>query len=104
MYAIVDAMGQQIKVSAGDRICVQKIEGDLNSEVVLDRVLLLSKDDKIIVGKPYIDGAKVTADLVETKKGDKILIYGPRPKKARRRLRGHRQFYSVLKIKEIIGG
>lgn len=104
MYAIVDAMGQQIKVSAGDKICVQKIEGDLNSEVVLDKVLLLSKDDKIIVGKPYIDGAKVTADLVETKRGDKILVYGPRPKKARRRLRGHRQFYSVLKIKEIIGG
>lgn len=104
MYAIVDAMGQQIKVSAGDRICVQKIEGDLNSEVVLDRVLLLSKDDKITVGKPYVDGAKVTAELVETKRGDKILVYGPRPKKARRRLRGHRQFYSVLKIKEIIGG
>lgn len=104
MYAIVEANGQQIKVSAGDKICVQKIKGDVNSEVVLDRVLLLSKDDKIILGKPFVEGAKVTADIVETKKADKILVYGPRPKKARRRLRGHRQYYTILKIKEIIGG
>jgi large subunit ribosomal protein L21 len=104
MYAIVDAMGQQIKVSKGDEVCVQKIKGDINSEVVFDKVLLLSKDDRIILGKPYIEGAKVTAEIIETKKGDKILVYGPRPKKARRRLRGHRQYYSLLKIKEIIGG
>lgn len=104
MYAIIDAKGQQFRVSSGDKICVQKIDGDINSEVVLDKVLMLQKDDKIILGKPYVDGAKVTAEILETKRDDKILVYGPRPKKARRRLRGHRQFYTILKIKDIIGG
>lgn len=104
MYAIVDANGQQIKVSAGDKICVQKIEGDINSEITFDKVLMLSKDDKIIIGRPYVEGARVTAEILETKKGEKVLVYGPRPKKARRRLRGHRQFYTTLKVKDIIGG
>jgi large subunit ribosomal protein L21 len=104
MYAIINSNGQQFRVSEGDKIYVQKIDGDKNSEVILDKVLMLYKDDKVILGRPYIDGARVTAEILETKKGDKILVYGPRPKKARRRLRGHRQFYTILKIKDIIGG
>jgi large subunit ribosomal protein L21 len=104
MYAIINSNGQQFRVSEGDKIYVQKIDGDKNSEVILDKVLMLYKDDKVILGRPYINGARVTAEILETKKGDKILVYGPRPKKARRRLRGHRQFYTILKIKDIIGG
>lgn len=104
MYAIIQAGGEQVRVSAGDKVCVEKITGDINSEVILDKVLMVSKNDKIICGKPYIEGARVMAEIVGGGKMKKILVFGPRPKKAHRKLRGHRQPYTTLKIKEIIGG
>jgi large subunit ribosomal protein L21 len=104
MYAIVQTGGEQIRVSAGDKVYVEKIKGDINSEVILDKVLMVSKDDKIVCGKPYVEGASVKAEIVETGRMPKVLVFGPRPKKAHRKLRGHRQQYTTLKIKEIIGG
>lgn len=104
MYAIVQTGGEQIRVSVGDKVCVEKIKGDINSEVILDKVLMVSKDDKIVCGKPYVEGASVKAEIVEAGKMPKVLVFGPRPKKAHRKLKGHRQQYTTLKIKEIIGG
>lgn len=101
MYAIVQTGGEQIKVSAGDKVCVEKINGDVNSEIVLDKVLMVSKDDKMVFGKPYVQGASVKAEIVEAGRMPKVLVFGPRPKKAHRKLRGHRQQYTTLKIKEI---
>ncbi|GER94815.1 50S ribosomal protein L21 [hot springs metagenome] len=102
MYAIIQAGGEQVRVSAGDKICVEKIKGDVQSEVLLDKVLVVSKDDKIVFGRPYVNGASVKAEIVETGKMPKVLVFGPRPKKAHRKLKGHRQQYTTLKIKEII--
>ncbi|WP_333653697.1 50S ribosomal protein L21 [Dissulfurispira sp.] len=101
MYAIIQTGGEQIKISAGDKVCVEKITGDINSEVILDKVLMVSKDDKIVYGKPYVQGASVKAEIVEAGRMPKVLVFGPRPKKAHRKLRGHRQQYTTLKIKEI---
>lgn len=103
MYAIIEAGGKQVRVSAGEKVCVEKIKGEVNSEIVLDKVLMVSKDDKIICGRPYIQGVSVKAEIVETGRMPKILVFGPRPKKAHRKLRGHRQQYTTLKIKEITG-
>ncbi|BCB96124.1 50S ribosomal protein L21 [Dissulfurispira thermophila] len=102
MYAIIQAGGEQVRVSAGDKICVEKIKGDVQSEVLLDKVLVVSKDDKIVFGRPYVNGASVKAEIVETGRMPKVLVFGPRPKKAHRKLKGHRQQYTTLKIKEII--
>ncbi len=101
MYAIIQTGGEQIKISAGDKVCVEKITGDINSEVILDKVLMVSKDDKIVCGKTYVQGASVKAEIVEAGRMSKVLVFGPRPKKAHRKLRGHRQQYTTLKIKEI---
>lgn len=101
MYAVIQTGGEQIRVSAGDKVCVEKIKGDINSEVILDKVLMVSKDDKIVCGKPYVEGASVKAEIVEAGKMPKVLVFGPRPKKAHRKLKGHRQQYTTLKIKEI---
>ncbi|MEW6740700.1 MAG: 50S ribosomal protein L21 [Nitrospirota bacterium] len=101
MYAIIQTGGEQVRVTAGDKVCVEKIKGDINSEVILDKVLIVSKDDKIVCGKPYVEGASVKAEIVEAGKMPKVLVFGPRPKKAHRKLRGHRQQYTTLKIKEI---
>ncbi len=104
MYAIVQSGSEQIRVAAGDEIAVQKVEGDVNAEVVLDKVLMVAKDGSFVFGAPYVSGASIKAEIVKTEKNDKVLVYGPSPKKAIRKLRGHRQLYTTLKIKEIIGG
>lgn len=104
MYAIVKTGGEQVRVSAGDNICVEKINGDINSEIVIDKVLMISKDDKAVYGKPYVEGASVKAEIVAAGKGKKVLVLKHRAKKANKKLTGHRQPYTTLKIKEIIGG
>jgi len=104
MYAVIEACGKQMRVSPGDKIQVDSIGGETNAEVVFDNVLTISKDDKLVFGKPYIGGASVKAEIIGSGKMKKVLILRPRPKKAIRRLRGHRQQYTLLKIKEIIGG
>lgn len=103
MYAIIEAAGKQIRVSQGEQIKID-IEGGLNSEVMLDKVLMISAEGKTTYGKPYIKGASVKAEIVEEGKMPKVLVFGPAPKKACRRLRGHRQPFKTIKIKEIIGG
>lgn len=103
MYAIVEAAGKQIRVSSGQRIKID-IKGEVNSEIILDKVLMISSDNKTTYGKPYIDGACVKAEIVAQGKMPKVLVFGPAPKKACRRLRGHRQPYKTIEIKEIIGG
>ena len=104
MYAVVEAGGEQIRVSAGDKVRVEKIAGDINSEIVLDKVLVLSSDAKTIFGKPYIEGASVKAEILTTDKAKKLLVFRHLPKKANNKLTGHRQPYTILMIKEIIGG
>ncbi|MCI0469710.1 MAG: 50S ribosomal protein L21 [Nitrospirae bacterium] len=103
MYAIVETGGRQVKMSAGEKVRIEKIEGDLNAEIILDKVLMISKDGKAVCGSPYVKEAKVTAEIVGSGKDKKVLVYGPRPKKAYRKLRGHRQQFTELKIKDIIG-
>jgi large subunit ribosomal protein L21 len=101
MYAIIETGGKQLRISAGDRVCVENINGDVNAEIVINKVLMISKGDKTLYGKPYVEGAVVRAEIVEMGKSSKVLVYGPRPKKAYRKLKGHRQPYTTLKIKEI---
>ncbi|HSW63790.1 MAG TPA: 50S ribosomal protein L21 [Dissulfurispiraceae bacterium] len=104
MYAIIQSGSEQIRVSAGDEIAVQKVEGEANAEVVLDKILMVAKDGSFVFGAPYVSGASVKAEIVKTEKTGKVLVYGPQPKKAIHKLKGHRQLYTTLKIKEIIGG
>lgn len=104
MYALINASGKQIKVSLGDQVKVDNIQGELNAEITLNKVLMISDEGKTTYGKPYIEGASVKAEIIKQGKMPKVMVFGPSPKKACRRLKGHRQPFKVLKIKEIIGG
>jgi large subunit ribosomal protein L21 len=104
MYAIVETGGKQYKVSPGETVRVDKLDFENNTDITLDKVIMVSKDDKAIFGSPYISGAKVLASVEDTRKGRKMVIFKKRPRKNYRRLRGHRQTYSALKIKEIVLG
>ncbi len=104
MYAIIEAGGKQIRVASGDEVVFDSLAGDVNTDVIIEKVLMISKDDKTIFGKPYIQGAQVKAEIIKTGKMPKVLVFKHVPKKAHEKLRGHRQTYATLKIKEIIGG
>jgi large subunit ribosomal protein L21 len=104
MYAVVEAAGEQIKVSAGDTVRLEKMSGILNSEIVMDKVLMIYTEGKNIWGKPYVSGASVKAEVVGEGKADKVMVLRSQSKKVHNRTVGHRQHFITLKIKEIIGG
>lgn len=100
MYAILEAGSKQYKVSAGDRITVEKMDQEAGSEAVLRKVLMIY-DKELHLGTPYIKEAGVVCDVIETFKGPKITIFKYKRRKGSRRKRGHRQLYTTLKIKKI---
>ena len=96
-FAIFQTGGKQYRVQAGDTIKVEKLNAD--GDVEFDHVLMVG--DKI--GNPYVNGARVIATVVEQKRDDKVLVFKKKRRQNYRRTRGHRQYLTVLKIKEIKG-
>lgn len=101
MYAVVRTGGKEYKVSQGDIIQVEKIDGKVGDRVELKNVLMVSYGENIEVGRPYLDKALVVGEIVRQAKGKKILIYKMKKRKNYRRLKGHRQNYTYLKINDI---
>ncbi len=100
MEAVIEVGGKQLLVKEGDRIEVERIKMEGES-VLLDKVLLVKKDDKVLVGEPYIEGAKVVAKSLGEKKGKKIIVFRKKAKTGYKKKRGHRQIYTLLKIEKI---
>ncbi|MBQ1927908.1 MAG: 50S ribosomal protein L21 [Alphaproteobacteria bacterium] len=96
-FAIFQTGGKQYRVKVGDVIKVEKL--DATGDVTFDHVLMLGET----VGTPTIDGARVVATVVEQKRAPKVLVFKKKRRQNYRRTRGHRQFITVLKIKEIKG-
>ncbi len=97
MYAVIKTGGKQYRVSAGDKLRVEKIPGSVGEKVELSEVLFLG-GDKVVVGKPTVAGAKVTAEIVAQDRAKKIIVFKMRRRKNYRRKRGHRQHFTELKI------
>lgn len=104
MYAIIETGGRQYKVSSGDTLRVEKLAAETGTEVTIDKVLGIVRDKKNEIGTPYIEGAMVKAEVIRLGKGEKIIIHKQRPRKVYRKTIGHRQQYTMLKIKEIVFG
>uniref|UniRef100_A0A7C3MJG6 Large ribosomal subunit protein bL21 n=1 Tax=Dictyoglomus thermophilum TaxID=14 RepID=A0A7C3MJG6_DICTH len=102
MFAIVETGGKQYKVSVGSLVNVEKIKANVGEEVVLDKVLLVSKEDNVLVGKPYVNGAKIKAKVVRQDKYPKVIVFKFKRKKHYRRKYGHRQPFTQLLIQEIV--
>lgn len=101
MYAIIETGGKQYKVQEGDVIRVEKLNVAAGETVTFDKVLAVSKDDALTVGSPLVDGANVTASVVEEGKGKKIIVYKYKPKKTYHKKQGHRQPFTKLTITSI---
>ena len=102
MYAIVDIAGQQFKVAAGMEIFVNRLAAQKGADVEFDKVLLIDEEGTVKVGAPYVDGAKVTATVLDdTCKGNKVLVFKKRRRKGYQKLNGHRQYLTKLQINTI---
>ncbi|NLV89823.1 MAG: 50S ribosomal protein L21 [Tissierellia bacterium] len=103
MYAVIETGGKQYRVQQGDVLFVEKIDAEEGANVSFDKVLLVSKDGDVVAGKPYVDGAKVDAVVLEHGKAKKIVVFKYKAKKNYRKKQGHRQPYTKVKIENIIG-
>ncbi|GMA55891.1 LSU ribosomal protein L21P [Alicyclobacillus sacchari] len=101
MYAIVETGGKQFKVSQGDTIFVEKLEGEVGSTIVLDKVFLVQDNGQVKVGSPLVAGAKVVAKVIEHGRGKKIIVFKYKSKKNYHKKQGHRQPYTKLTIESI---
>lgn len=100
-FAVVKAGGKQYRVSPGDTIQVEKIEGTAGETVQLDQVLLLADGENVTIGKPCVEGAAVSAEIVDQGRHRKVIIYKYRRRKRYHRKNGHRQPFTALKVTAI---
>ncbi len=98
MYAIIDDSGRQMRVEEGQTLQVDLRGGEPGSTVTFDRVLLVGDDDGVRVGKPNLDGATVTAEVLGPAKGPKLEVVQVRRRKNSRRHIGHRQHYLTVRV------
>jgi large subunit ribosomal protein L21 len=104
MYAVIKTGGKQYKVSQGDQLVIEKVEGEAGDTISFDQVLMLASEDGVTVGSPLVEGAQVVGELVELKRSKKIIIFKKRRRQNYRRKKGHRQEMTVLRISEILTG
>ena len=101
MYAVIKTGGKQYKVEEGQILRFEKLEGETGSEIKFNDVLLYSDGEKITLGAPVIENAVVSANIVEQGKGKKVIVFKYKRRKAYKRMRGHRQLYTAVKINSI---
>lgn len=103
MYAIIKTGGKQYRVQEGDNIFVEKLNADVDSNVVFDQVLAVVNDGDVKVGTPVVEGAKVTAKVLAQGKAKKVLVFKYKAKSNYRRRQGHRQPFTKVTIEKIEG-
>ena len=100
MYAIIATGGKQYKVSEGDELCIEKLGAEADSQVTFDQVLVVGGEETK-VGNPTVDGATVTATVVEEGRGKKVIVYKYKRKTGYHKKNGHRQPYTKVRIEKI---
>ena len=100
-YAVIATGGKQYKVRQGDVLQVEKLTGEVGSEVVFDQVLMVSDGENATVGTPVVEGATVTGHITAQGRGRKVLVFKQKRRKRYRQKNGHRQPYTAVKIDSI---
>jgi large subunit ribosomal protein L21 len=104
-YAIIETGGKQLKVEPGRFYDVELLHNDVDSSLVIDKVLFVSDDSGITVGQPLVEGATVETTVIQHHRAKKIIVYKMRPKKKTRKKQGHRQEQTRLMVNSIsVGG
>ena len=104
MYAVIETGGKQYRVEVGSEIEVEHLDVEPGQTLELDRVLLVADGDETAIGRPLVDAAHVSANVVRQDRGDKIVVFKYRPKARSRVKNGHRQELTVLRVEDIVHG
>jgi len=101
MFAVFRSGGKQYRVTVGDLVDVEKLDVPVGEKVVIDDVLMIYGDGEVKIGTPKVEGASVVATVVDHYKGKKIIVFKFKRRKNYKRKKGHRQWYTRLRIDEI---
>ena len=101
MYAVVATGGKQYKIKEGETLRIEKVDGNVGDAYTFDQVLLVADGEKLAVGQPMVQGASVSAHIVEQGKSKKILVFKYKRRKRYRRKQGHRQPFTAVRIDNI---
>jgi len=101
MYAVINSGGKQLKVTPGEVVRLEALEGNVGDKVSLENVLLVSSDDDVKVGNPVVKGVTVDGTIVEHGRGDKVTIFKFKKRKMYRRKQGHRQSFTAVRVDSI---
>lgn len=102
MYALVEILGKQYKAEKGSVLKVDKMDKETGDKVEFESVIMFS-GDKVVVGTPYIKGAKIIATVKNQIKDSKVFVFKFKRRKGYQRKQGHRQKYTLIQVDEIIG-
>jgi large subunit ribosomal protein L21 len=100
-YAIIETGGKQLKVEPGRFYDIELLHVEPDSNYTIDKVLLVSHENEVTVGQPYIEGATIEGTVMEHRRGKKVIVYKMQPKKKTRKKRGHRQEITRFMINSI---
>ena len=103
MYAVIKTGGKQYRVGEGDLLRVEKINGEIGEVVEFEEILMIANGERVEIGRPVLNDSKVVGEIVEQGKGKKVIVFQSKRRKGYSKKQGHRQQYTVLKIKEIKG-
>jgi large subunit ribosomal protein L21 len=101
MYAVIKAGGKQHRVSEGDVVNIEKINGSKGDAIVFDQILMVEKEGDIRIGRPIVEGATVTGEIISQMKAAKLIVFKMKKRKGYHKKTGHRQQMTSMKIKEI---
>ena len=104
MYAVIETGSKQYRVEVGTELEVELLDVEPGQTITLERVLLVADGDTSAIGRPVVDGATVSAEVVRLDRGDKVISFKYRPKARRRVKKGHRQELTVLRVADIVFG
>jgi large subunit ribosomal protein L21 len=103
MFAVFSSGGKQHRVTEGEVIKLERLTAEPGEEIVFDKVLIVADGDDVTVGQPYVEGGKVTAEVLGHDRGKKVRIIKFKRRKDYMRRQGHRQWFTELKITGISG-
>lgn len=101
MYAIIETGGKQYRVQEGDVVFIEKLAAEEGSAVTFDKVLVVSNEGTVNIGSPVVEGASVSAKVLNHGKDKKIIVFKYKPKKGYRKRQGHRQPFTKVQIEKI---
>ena len=104
MFAVMKTGGKQYKVAADDVVKIERLEGEAGDTVSFENVLMVGGDDGVTVGAPFVEGATVVGEVVDQGRGRKIIIFKKRRRQNSRRKNGHRQYFTSVRITDILVG